>query len=459
LIDTFIASSPIIISAISAVLIVIFDLFINKSSKIIKFLSIIFALAILIPPILFYDVVYKAFNGQLILDKISWIFIILIGFINFSIIIISFYYNKKRNVKLNEYYALIFFAQIGLIAFVSSFNLLVLFLALEIFSFSSYILTGIIKDKLSSEAVFKYFYLGIISSSIGLLGIGLLYGGSGNLDLRYIFNSGEINIMMLVGILLFLVNIFFKFSLAPFHIWTPDVYEAAPTPISAYFSVAPKLAIVFLILRIMEIFPFGDIKDILWIISALTILWGNIVALRQNNLKRLMAYSAIAHSGYISMGFLLPVEMAKNYLVLYIIAYIFMNIVCFSYINYLVKDSKDDVNIENLSNMGVKNPMVSSIFSLSLISLAGIPPTVGFFAKFYLFLGLIKNGYLYITLIAILGTLISVYYYFRIIMYMYFRKEKGGEYSFDFGGKLVIMINGIIIIALSIYPAILFKLF
>jgi NADH-quinone oxidoreductase subunit N len=456
--DTYIAILPILISFIAAFSIIIFDLFLKKPLNIIKGFSLFFAILTIIPAILFNKITAIGFNGQIIFDNLSYLFVFLISFISLTIIILGFSYNKERGVVFNEYYALLFLAQAGLIGFVSSYNILVLFLSLEIFSFSSYILTGIAKDRISSEAVFKYFYLGIVSSSFGLLGLSFLYGGSGTLDLRIILQNGNMNNLIIGGLLLFLINLFFKFSLSPFHIWTPDVYEGTITPIAGYFSVAPKLAIILVMIRIISLKQFNVIpfKDIIWIISAITILWGNIAALKQKNLKRVMAYSTIAHSGYISMGFMLNYEFAKKYLLFYGIIYIFLNLIVFAFLNHLIKDGKDTVALDDISGLSSKKPLETFILSLSLLSLAGFPPTIGFFAKFYLFIGLIKSGFIFITLIAVLGTLISVFYYFRIIMYMYI-KEGDKDYIFNMGGRLVLFICGIIIIITSFYPQLIFN--
>jgi len=456
--DTYVAILPILISFIAAFTIIMFDLFLSKPHKIIKGFSLFFAALTIVPAVFYRGITTIGFKGQIIFDNLSYLFVFLIALISFTIIILGFSYNKERKVIYNEYYALLFLAQAGLIGFVSSYNILVLFLSLEIFSFSSYILTGIAKDRLSSEAVFKYFYLGIISSSFGLLGLSFLYGGSGTLDLRIILKNSHLNNLILGGLLLFLMNLFFKFSLSPFHTWTPDVYEGTTTPIAGYFSVAPKLAIIFAMLRIISLKQLSGepLQDIIWIISAITIIWGNITALKQKNLKRLMAYSAIAHSGYMAMGFMLNYEFAKKYLLFYGIIYLFLNLTVFTFLNYLIKDGKDTVNINDISGLSSKKPLESFVLSLALLSLAGFPPTIGFFAKFYLFVGLIKSGFVFISLIAVLGTLISVFYYFRIISFMYI-KEGDRDLIFGMGGKLLLFICGIMIIVSSFYPQLIFN--
>ncbi len=456
--DIYIASLPVVLAAVSGILILVVDVMIKKSKKLIFALSLIFSLLPFLPFLIFYGFKSKAFGGQLIMDNLSYIFVALISVITFFIILISYSYNKRRLIKYNEYYVLLFFAQAGLIALVSSYNLLIIFIAFEIFSFSSYILTGIVKDRLSSEAVFKYLFTGIIASSIGLLGIALLYGASGTLFIDKMIKTGTNDIVIISGFILFLINVFFKFSLTPFHIWTPDVYEGAATPVSAYFSVAPKIAIIVLVLRFinLDIFLVLNLKTIFWLIAAITILWGNFVALKQKNLKRLMAYSAISHSGYIAMGFLLPYELAYKYLLFYGISYLFLNIIAFSFISYLTEGSSDDVEIRSIAGLSKKRPFESFVFSLALISLAGFPPTVGFFAKFYLFIALIESGYLWITLIAILGTLVSVFYYFRIIMYLCF-KEGEKEFKFDILGKIVLSLNVVIVLVFSFYPELIFN--
>ncbi len=411
------------------------------------------------------------FNKQLVLDNLSNLFVLLSSFILlFVFVVLKDYREKFKSLNYGEYESLIFLGTLGLLVFVSSLNLLVIFLGLELFSFSSYILSAVKKDRKSIEAGFKYLYMGIVSSSIGVLGIILIYSEISSLSIE-LLRGGFFTLTLEAGILLFMINIFFKFSLSPFHVWTPDVYEGSPSPTTLYFSVAPKIAIAIFMVRFLSYSSHRseNLVIVLWVVSVLTILWGNIQALSQKNLKRLMAFSSIAHSGYISMAFLLyfineravfslEFTSPKNVIIYYGIVYIILNLVVFTILSYLV-EGEEEVGFESIMGMYRREPLIAIVFALSLVSLSGFPPMIGFYAKFYLFLSVLKAGFLWLTLFAILGTVVSAYYYLKIVKSMFFDEpSQSGEIDFGYFGKFLILISGLVIVFFSLYPLILFKL-
>lgn len=401
--------------------VLLFDLFVKRKETL-GYISI-FLLLILIF-LCIYIVGGKKFyyEGGIILDPFTVFLIILSFFIVILILLISIKYTSSHSSSFDGFYPLLLFALSGMIVMVSSLNLLIIFLGLEILSISSYALSAIDKKSIASaEAGTKYFLLGALSSAFLIFGIVIILSTSSGFTL-----SSYVSIL---GMALILVGFSFKLSLVPFHAWTPDVYEGSPLPVTTFFSLGPKIAGFAVLLRIFEIYFSGNLPSFivnsLWLISALSMILGNFSALRQKNIKRMLAYSSIAHSGYILMGFLSLGKGGEKWILFYLLSYLFVNGGAFASLSALIKEGKEYVELDNLAGLSKKSPWLSAFLSLFLVSLAGFPPTAGFLAKFYIFSNAIQNGYFWLTFIAIITTLISVYYYLRPIVYMYMKEEEG----------------------------------
>jgi NADH-quinone oxidoreductase subunit N len=312
---------------------------------------------------------------------------------------------------------------------VSSKDLLVIFLGLEVLSISSYALTGLRRDdQKSSEAAIKYFLLGSFATAFLVFGLALLYGSSHSTDIstiiQYFQSEQSLTLMALFGLGMVIIAFSFKIAFVPFHMWTPDVYQGAPTPITAFFSVVPKAAGFAILLRIF-LFYWDIALDsqaifcLLWIISALTMVVGNLLALRQTNLKRILAYSSIAHAGYLLVAIL---ARDNSSLVFYLTVYVFMNMGAFAAVIALSKKDKEYLELEDYAGIGFRYPWIGVTFSIFLLSLAGFPPTGGFLAKFFVFSAAVRQGLVPLVIIAVLASLISVFYYMRIIVYMYMKE-------------------------------------
>lgn len=411
---------PIASVTFSLLIILLIDPFIKKK-EILGYISILFVgiSAFLCSYLVRGKTIYE---GGIFLDNLSNYLIFLSFLIIFLILLISINYTSNHSSSFDGFYPLLLFALSGMIIMVSSLNLLIIFLGLEILSISSYALSAIDKKKISSaEAGTKYFLLGALSSAFLIFGIALVLSTSKGFTL-----SSHTSIL---GMGLILVGFFFKLSLVPFHAWTPDVYEGSPAPSTTFFSLGPKIAGFAVLLRIFDAYFSGKLPifliNSLWIISAFSMILGNFAALRQRNIKRMLAYSSIAHSGYILMGFLSIGKGGEKWVLFYLLSYLFINGGAFASLTALIKDGKEYVELEDLSGLSKRSPWLSAFLSLFLVSLAGFPPTAGFLAKFYIFSNAIQNGYFWLTFIAILTTLISVYYYLRPIVYMYMREEEG----------------------------------
>jgi len=317
----------------------------------------------------------------------------------------------------------------GMLIMVSSQDLLVIFLGLEVLSMSSYALAGLKRDDpKSTEAALKYFLLGGFASAFLVYGLALLYGVAGSISIPAIiisFQSGDnIGPLAYVGLGLVIIGLGFKIAVIPFHMWTPDVYQGAPTPITAFFSIGPKAVGFAVLFRLL--YPYWKvaiedelIHSALWVIAVLTMVIANLIALRQTNVKRILAYSSIAHAGYLMVAIL---AQDTSSLLFYFVVYVFMNIGAFAALVAMGNHGEEYHELEDFAGIGFKYPWIGATFSVFLFSLAGLPPTGGFLAKFYVFSAAVREGLIALVIIGVLASLISVYYYLRIIVYMYMRE-------------------------------------
>ncbi len=377
----------------------------------------------------FWNGAYSFFNQSLYLDNLALLFFLLFSLAGGLVILLSLKYIADQEANHGEFYALLLLALSGMMVMASSPDLLVIFLGLEVLSVSSYALAGLRrKDTKSSEAALKYFLLGSFASAFLVLGLAFLYGAGRSLVISNIIDYFQADSAQkelgLIGLALVLIGFAFKIALVPFHMWTPDVYEGAPTPITAFFSVGPKAAGFSVLLRIFLDFWGASAETqlvfwVLWTLSVLTMIVGNLVALRQTNVKRILAYSSIAHAGYILVAVLAGDQTS---LVFYLAAYLFMNVGAFAALIAMTRKGREYAELEDFSGIGFQYPWIGGTFSVFLISLAGFPPTAGFLAKFYVFSAAVRAGLVPLVVIGVLASLISVFYYLRIIVYMYMRE-------------------------------------
>jgi NADH-quinone oxidoreductase subunit N len=428
--NTFYALLPVLIIVAGSLLVMILEVFLKKENKdYLAYVSLLFLIFCAVACTQFWNKGYSYFEGHLFLDNLSLFFSFILILATFLIILISMKYLILQDTNHGEYYALLMFALSGMIIMVSSRDLIVIFLGLEVLSVSSYALAGLRRnDHKSSEAAAKYFLLGSFASAFLIFGLALLYGASHSMGIASIINyfqtQASQSLMALIGLGLVVIGFGFKIAVVPFHMWTPDVYQGAPTPVTAFFSVGPKAVGFAVLLRIFYpyfegAFPSEAIFLILWIISVLTMVVGNLIALRQTNVKRILAYSSIAHAGYLMVAIL---ARDNESLVFYLTVYLFMNIGAFSAVIALSKKDREYVELEDYRGIGFKYPWIGATFAVFLISLAGFPPTGGFLAKFYVFSAAVRQGLISLVIIAVLASLVSVFYYLRIIIYMYMRE-------------------------------------
>jgi len=378
----------------------------------------------------------EAFFGMVSNDYFSLYFKVLVLTVGFLVVMVSLDFTVREGVAFGEYYALMMIASVGMMLMASSVHMVSLFLGLEIMSLSIYALCGITReDPRSVEAAFKYFLLGAFASALFLYGMALLYSVSGSFHFKTMAEFFAENPfvlkapLFLVGFSLFLLGFAFKLALVPLHMWTPDVYEGAPTPITAFMAAGVKAAAFAAFLRAMlsafNAFPKG-FEELLWVLSVATMTVGNLIALKQEDVKRMLAYSSIAHAGYILIGFIAGGERGQAAVLFYLYAYAFMNVGAFTVVAALGRKGQPNTSLEAYAGVGFKRPLLSLAMAAFLFSLAGVPPTAGFMAKFYVFSAAVKAGYYWLAVLGVLNSAVAAYYYLRVLVYMYFREPKEG---------------------------------
>jgi len=373
----------------------------------------------------------ESFSGSVVLDNFATFFKMIFLVAAGLAILISDQYMEREDCNHGELYPLILFTVVGMMLMASGTDLMTIFLGLEVMSVSLYVLAGINRaNRKSNEAGLKYFLLGAFSTGFLLYGMALIYGATGTTRIYKIASIiGQMtlpsaNIMLVAGMLLMLTGFLFKIAAAPFHMWTPDVYEGAPTPMTAFMSAGPKAAGFAAALRILLVaLPTLQVEwsQLLWIIAVLTMTVGNITALRQDNIKRMLAYSSIAHAGYCLVGFAAGNGIGTAGILFYMLSYAFMNIGAFAIVILVAKKGETNGNVMDFAGLGFKHPILAVAMTVFLFSLAGMPPTAGFIGKFYLFSGAIQKGYIWLAVIGVLNSAASVYYYLRVMVYMYMK--------------------------------------
>lgn len=453
---------PALILGVAGLLATLLGLFVRKGAAtvgaIIGFTAVLIALAAN-APLRFMNT--PAFSGMIVLDTFSWFFNLLILLSVGLTILISMKYLTDQGLDLYEYFAILLFSSVGMMFMVSGNHLLMIFVGLETLSIGVYVLTGVLpKSSKASEASLKYLLLGSFSSALFLYGAALLYGASGSLSLAGLakyFQSGSISTMGLIGMGLLLVGFSFKVAAVPFHMWTPDVYDGAPSPITGFMSVGVKAAAFAAFLRVF-FECFGSVQvtwsHILWILAVLTMILGNLAALVQSNIKRMLAYSSIAHAGYILIGMVAGTAMGAAGILYYLLAYIFTNLGAFAVVTMVGRKGEANISIDDYRGLGKSHPALALAMSIFLFSLAGIPPTAGFVGKFTIFGAAIASGYIWLVIIGVLTSAASVFYYFRVVMKMYMEAPEVEPESLKFSPSmaLALTLTVMVVLYIGIFP-------
>ncbi len=406
------------------------------------------------------------YSGMLLFDNFAIAFSALTILSTILILLLSKGYFEKISRHIAEYYALILFALAGIIVMVSYNNLTMLFIGIEIMSVSSYILAGIKKnDFASNEAALKYFLMGAFSTGFLLFGITLIYGSSGSFGLEairdyVITHPRGIDPLFYTGIMLMVVGLCFKVGAAPFHFWTPDVYEGSPTLITTFMSTVAKTAgfAAFLRLFMASFAPLSDFwVPVLVVIAIITLVIGNVTALYQQSFKRMLAFSSISHAGYLLFAIIALGAASANAVFMYTAAYSIASIIAFGAL-ILVKQQTDTENFEGFNGLAAKNPFLAMVLTVAMLSLAGIPLTAGFIGKFYMFNSALSQYQVWLVIIAVVNAIISIFYYFRVIIAMYFRTAERDEVVVPAYYTFVLGFSAIATIVIGVYPSLIANL-
>tara|TARA_B100001167_G_scaffold38118_1_gene21478 strand:- start:282 stop:1631 length:1350 start_codon:yes stop_codon:yes gene_type:complete len=435
--------------------------FVKNSFNLIYKLSIFLIFLLILIVLNTDDETIKIFKESFVSDNFSLFAKLLILISSFFILIISKKYIVDIKNNKFEYPIIVLLSILGMFFMVSSNDLILFYLGLELQSLSLYILASIDRDNLkSSEAGIKFFVLSALSSGLLLYGCSLLYGFTGSTNFEVIAsNTADSTIGIIFAMVFILVGLAFKVSAVPFHMWTPDVYEGSPTSVTSFFSVVPKVAGIVIFIRFMYL-PFQEILDqwkyILVFISIASMILGAVAAIGQNNIKRLIAYSSIGHIGYAIAGMTPGTENGFKSTLIYISIYAVMNIGVFACIFLMKRNGKYIEDIQELSGASKNHPLMSLSLLIILSSLAGIPPMAGFFAKFYVFMAVIESGMFTLAVIGLVTTVVSAFYYIRIIKIMYFDDpKKPFEELKDFGIYGSLIVSCIFLVSFFLYPSIL----
>ena len=408
-----------------------------------------------------------AFNGMFVQDALSLVLKSFILALSFAAFVYSRDYLKDRNIFKGEYYVLGLFAVLGMMLMVSANNLLMIYLGLELLSLCLYAMVAFNRDNgNASEAAMKYFVLGAIASGMLLYGMSILYGLSGSLMISDIAlavsEAGDSRIGMVFGLVFILVALAFKLGAVPFHMWVPDVYQGSPTAVTIFIGTAPKLAGFAMIIRLL-VEAMGDLQadwqQMLIILSVLSMATGNVIALAQSNIKRMLAYSTISHVGFILLGLLAGTQEAYASAMFYTITYALMSLGAFGIIMLLARKGFEAENLDDFKGLNQRSPWFAFLMLILMLSMAGVPPTVGFWAKLAVLQMVVQMDMVWLALVAVFFSIIGVFYYLRVIKVMYF-DEVVDDQPLSCGRDMQITLstNALLVLALGLYPASLMSL-
>lgn len=421
----------IILTVMGTVLMVLDPILNRRSSNAFGTLSLLSLIAALFGSVAAYAQAGPAFGGLLMVDGFATFFRVLVIVVGILTILPSYRYLARQGAETSEYHALLLYSIAGQCLMAAANELIIIFIGLEVSSIASYVLAGYLRDdKRANEAALKYFLLGSFATAFFLYGVALIYGATGTVNLALVRTAvtgpnAPSPVFVGVAAALMFVGLGFKVSASPFQIWAPDVYQGAPAPVTAFLSAGPKAAAFAIFLRIfMTAFePIGNgWEPLVWLSALLSMTIGNFAALLQSNVKRLLAYSSIAHAGYVLVALTARSAVGTAAAMFYLAAYAFMNVGAFAVVSYLSGKGERYQNVEDFAGLGQKQPMTAAMLSIFLLSLIGVPLTGGFFGKFYIFKAALESNLVWLTVLGLLNSAVAAYYYLRLLVMMYMRE-------------------------------------
>jgi NADH-quinone oxidoreductase subunit N len=403
--------------------------------------------------------------GQMVsVDRFSVVSrLILLGIAAMGLLLGTHYFARSGDTFRGEFYPLVLFATAGMTLITAAADLILVFLALEILSLSLYVLTGITGRRTSNEAAMKYFLLGAFSSAFFLFGVAWAYGATGTTSITAIANTlagqtGNQGLALLAFVFL-AIGFGFKVSAVPFHQWTPDVYQGAPTPVTAFMSAATKVAAVLALIRVLDVAfqPLSwDWIPVIWVLAAASVIVGSVLAIAQSDIKRMLAYSSIAHAGFILTGLTSANQIGIRAALFYLVAYALMTLGAFGVVMLVSARGEEQTSLTSYAGLSKRSPLLAGLMTLFLLSLAGIPPTVGFAAKVGVFTAAIRAGHTSLALIGVVVSVVAAFFYLRVIVLMYMQEPQGSfEEDRSLMPRVAIAIPAILTLVLGIFPGLI----
>lgn len=468
----FSAALPEIFMLCMASIILVVDAFLTERFRIVTYilvqLTLVVTFIFALKQFGEYPTAIVTFDGNYILDKLAVltkIFVLPVSYLSFSY---ARHYTRERNIARGDYNVLGLFTVLGMMVMASAYSLLTIYLGLELVSLSLYAMVALQKDsKHATEASMKYFVMGALASGLLLYGISMVYGATGTIEISVLANlmphaSANQHTMLLLGLVFILAGIIFKFGAVPFHMWVPDVYQGAPTSVTLFIASAPKIAAFAITMRIL-VSAFASMhvewEQVLIVVAVGSMFFGNVLAIAQTNIKRMLAYSSIAHIGYTLLGVLAGPNSSNGYsaAMFYVTTYVLVAAGGFAIVALLSKGRTEFDQLDDYRGLNARNPWLAFMMLLLMFSMAGVPPTVGFFAKLGLLEALVEAHLVWLAAIALLFSIIGAYYYLRIVMLMYFEEPKeqfvGSRISLDVGTTVTITVNSAAALVLGLFPS------
>ena len=464
---------PMLVMAATAAIVLVLDLLPPRRRK--DHLGFVSALGVVVTLLVTYWMTFalgggevRAFRGMVVLDSYALFFNIVIGYAVGLVLLLSMDYIRREGQEAGEFYILILLSALGMMLMASAGDLIMVFLGLETMSLALYVLAGFFRTRIEAgEASMKYFLMGAFASGFFLYGIALIFGATGTTNLDRIANAVAAGAgrdpLLVIGFGLLLVGFGFKISSVPFHMWAPDAYEGAPTSIAALIATGSKAAAFAALLRVLLTAVRGAPLDwplLLWGLAVISMTLGNVVALAQQNLKRMLAYSSIAHVGYMLVGVVAGGSLGNGSVLFYLLVYTFTTAGAFGVILLLERDGREAVQLGDYGGLAARHPLPALALAIFLLSLIGIPPTAGFVGKFYLFGAAVKSGYVWLAVIGVLNSAVAAYYYLRLIVFMYMREPEGPPTVLapSLSGTLALVVALWGVVQLGVVPGPLFDL-
>ncbi|MHB1686308.1 MAG: NADH-quinone oxidoreductase subunit N [Ignavibacteriaceae bacterium] len=458
---------PVLLIGAGVLVSLLIELYFKKSESILPWFTILLFMAAGFHALYTVNSVSVVFQNMLATGGIVNIFYIIFTFGAALVALLSIDYIKKYGTYFGEYYLLLQTSVLGMMLMAGAKDLFVIFLGLELMSVSFYALAGLNRKRLTAnEASLKYFLLGAFATGFIVYGIALIYGSVHSTSIDMItsrFYELSTNKLFIAGILLFLIGFSFKIAAFPFHMWVPDVYEGSPSTIAGLFSTGGKAAAFSAIIVTLGVLFTGRMGNIfmpyLAVIAVLSMFYGSIVAISQDNIKRMLAYSSISHAGYLLIGLAAGNPLGVAGVIFYLASYTFMNLGAFGIVALIEGKDESNLTMKSFSGMASRNPLLAALLAIIMFSLAGIPPFAGFFGKYYIFIAAIKSNLTWLAILGVLSSVISVYFYLKVVVLMYF-KEPETELSIERSntGLAAVIISVILVIAIGIAPGTIINL-